>query len=218
MTEDRAAVLATVAARIDALPTGRTVRVVAVDGVTASGKSTFADELVAHVRRPVVRATVDDFNRPRSERYAGGQGPEAYYHDTFDLVSLRCMLLEPLAPAGDRRYRTASFDADNDSAVDAPLQVAPDDAALVLDGVFLLRPELAGVWDLSIFLAVDRTVALERAIARDASWLGGEGPARVRYASRYVPGETLYLESADPASQAGLVVENTDPDRPRLLS
>jgi hypothetical protein len=43
VTEDRAAVLATVAARIDALPTGRTVRV-AVDGVTASGKSTFADD------------------------------------------------------------------------------------------------------------------------------------------------------------------------------
>jgi uridine kinase len=65
VTEERAAVLATVAARIDALPTRRPVRV-AIDGVTGSGKSTFADELVAHVRRPVVRATVDGFNRPRS--------------------------------------------------------------------------------------------------------------------------------------------------------
>jgi uridine kinase len=96
--------------------------------------------------------------------------------------------------------------------------VAPEDAVLVLDGGFLLRPELAGAWDLSVFLALDRAIALERAVARDALWLGGEGPARLRYGSRYFPGETLYLEEADPASRADVVVENTEPDRPRLLS
>jgi uridine kinase len=217
MTEERAAVLAAVAARIDALPAGRPVRV-AVDGVTAAGTSTFADELVAYVRRPVVRATVDDFHRPSSERYARGHGPEAYYHDTFDLPSLRSFLLDPLGPDGDRRYRTRSFDLRDDVAVDAPVHVAPQDAALLLDGIFLLRPELAGIWDLSVFLTTDRTVALERAIARDASWLGGTGPARLRYGARYVPGETLYLETAEPASRADVVIENTDPDRPRLLT
>jgi uridine kinase len=216
MTAARAALLAAVAARIDALPAGRPVRV-AVDGVTAAGKSTFAGELVAHVRRPVVRATVDDFNRPSSERYARGEGPESYYHDTFDLESLRSLLLDPLAPDGDRRYRSASFDSFDDVPVDAPLHVAPQDAALVLDGIFLLRPELADIWDLSVFLAVDRAVALERAIARDASRLGGEGATRLRYEARYVPGETIYLEAAEPAARADVVIENTDPDRPRLL-
>lgn len=190
MTEERAAVLAAVAARIDALATDGSARV-AVDGVTAAGKSTFADELVEYVRRPVVRASVDDFHRPSGERYARGHGPESYYHDAFDFGSLRSLLLGPLAPT---------------------------DAALVVDGVFLLRPELAGLWDLSVFLAVDRTIALERAIARDAARLGGEGPARLRYASRYVPGETLYLETATPESRADVVIENTDPDRPRLLT
>ncbi|MGZ8717332.1 MAG: uridine kinase [Gaiellaceae bacterium] len=217
MTEERAAVLAAVAARIDALPADRPVRV-AVDGVTAAGKSTFADELVAYVRRPVVRATVDDFHRPSSERHARGQGPESYYHDTFDLASLRSLLLDPLAPDGDRRHRTASLDLRKDVAVEAPVHVAPEDAALVLDGLFLLRPELAGIWDLSAFLVADRTVALERAIARDASRLDGAGPARLRYEARYIPGETLYLETARPASRADVVIENTHPDRPRLLS
>jgi uridine kinase len=205
---ERVSVLTAVAARIDALPSDRPVRV-AVDGVTAAGKTTFADELAAHVRRPLVRATIDDFHRPQSERYARGQGPESYYYDTFDLASLRALLLDPLAPDGDRRYQTAA---------DAPVVVAPEDAVLVLDGVFLLRPELASVWDLAIFLAIDRAIALERGVARDASWLGGNGPTRLRYESRYFPGETLYLEEADPASRADVVVENTDPDRPRLLS
>ena len=49
MTAGRGAVLAAMAARIDALP--RPARV-AVDGVTAAGKTTFADELALLVARP----------------------------------------------------------------------------------------------------------------------------------------------------------------------
>jgi len=71
-------------------------------------------------------------------------------------------------------------------------------------------------WELSIFLAVDRAVALERAIERDAARMGGREAARARYGSRYFPGETLYLETVHPEQLADVVVENTDPDRPRL--
>jgi uridine kinase len=186
MTAERAAVLAAVAALVDRLPRDRQARV-AVDGVTAAGKSTFADELAARTARPALRVTVDDFHRPRAERHAHGEGPESYYRDAFDLAALR----------------------------DALDEAAPD-ALLLVDGVFLLRPELAGAWELSIFLAVDRDGALERAVERDAARMGGRDAARARYEARYFPGETLYLETVHPEQLADVVVENTDPDRPRL--
>jgi len=186
MTAERAAVLAAVAALVDRLPPDRQARV-AVDGVTAAGKSTFADEVADRTARPALRVTVDDFHRPLAERRARGDGPESYYRDTFDLPALR-----------------------------ATLDGASPDALLLVDGVFLLRPELAGTWELSIFLAVDRAVALERAIERDAARMGGREAARARYGSRYFPGETLYLETVHPEQLADIVVENTDPDRPRL--
>lgn len=185
MTDERAAVLDAVAARIDALP--RPARV-AVDGVTAAGKTTFADELAVLVTPPVVRISVDDFHRPEAERYARGEGPESYYHDTFDLPSVRAAL----------------------GRVDPP-------AVAIVDGVFLLRPELVRLWSLTIFLATDRWVALERAIARDAEWMAGVDTARARYARRYFPGETLYLDAVDPQARADLVVDTTDPERPRLV-
>jgi uridine kinase len=47
--------------------------------------------------------------------------------------------------------------------------------------------------------------------------MGGVDATRARYASRYFPGETLYLEDAEPQSHADIVIEHTDPDRPRLL-
>lgn len=185
MSELRSAVLAAVATRIDALPRPA---LVGVDGVTAAGKTTFADELVALVSPPAVRISVDDFHRPEAERHARGRGPESYYHDTFDLPGVREAL----------------------GRVDAQ-------AVAIVDGVFLLRPELADLWDLTIFLAVDRAVALERAIVRDAARMNGVEAARARYASRYVPGETLYLEAVDPETRADIVIDTTDPRRPRLI-
>jgi predicted kinase len=143
VTDERAAVLAAVAARIDALPRPA---LVAVDGVSAAGKTMFADELVRLVRGPAVRISVDDFHRPAAERHARGQGPETYYHDTFDVPALRRAL----------------------EGVDAG-------TVAVVDGIFLLRPELADVWTFSVFLECDRAVALERAIARDAALFGGRG-------------------------------------------
>jgi uridine kinase len=177
-------VLATVAARVDALARPA---LVAVDGVTAAGKTTFADAIAALVEG-VVRISIDDFHRPPAKRHARGEGPETYYHDTFDYTALR-------------------------SALDR----VRDDEVAIVDGVFLLRPELADLWSLTIFLAADRQIALERAIARETDSMGGIDAARIRYASRYIPGETMYLDAVDPQSRADVVVEHTDPARPRLL-
>jgi uridine kinase len=85
---------------------------------------------------------------------------------------------------------------------------------LLVDGIWLHKPELRDAFDLTIWLEVDRSVALERAIARDRAWTDDpEG----RYATRYSPGETRYLTEVAPAALADLVVENTDPAHPRLL-
>jgi hypothetical protein len=63
--------------------------------------------------------------------------------------------LEPLGPGGSRRYRTATFDVRAEKARAEPLLLAPPDAVPVLDGVFLLRPQLNDAWGLRIFLEVD---------------------------------------------------------------
>jgi uridine kinase len=217
----RADVLARLAARIDRTPRPHPLRV-AVDGVDAAGKTTLADELVAPLTalgRPVIRASVDGFHRPRADRHRRGpDSPDGYYLDSFDHDAIHASLLAPLGPGGTRRYRTAVFDHRADRPAPAPWLVAPERAVLVFDGVFLLRPELDAGWDLRVFLAVDPGVALARAVERDRSFLGGRAAAEERYRRRYGPGQRRYLEAARPWERADVVVENSDPSRPGVRS
>jgi len=206
--------------RIYQLHPGHPVRV-AIDGIDAAGKTVFADALGEKLRtldRHVIRASVDGFHNPAEvRRHRGPLSPDGYYHDSFDYTALRSSLLDPLGPGGDRRYRVAVFDFRTDRVVDSQPQTAPDDAILVFEGVFLLRPELRGSWDFSVFLRVDFGITVARAESRDLAMFGTADEVRERYERRYVPGQRLYLDEACPESVADLVIDNSDFERPFVV-
>jgi uridine kinase len=194
---------------------------VAIDGVDGAGKTTLADELVQRVeakKRPVIRASIDDFHRPRADRYRRGpDSPEGYYFDSFDYDALRTSLLNPLGPGGSRRYRCAIFDWRTDSPVITPDSEAPVDAVLLFDGIFCQRPELVDAWDLRIFLDVGFNETLRRMMVRDQARTTSVEEMERQHWTRYVPGQRLYLAAARPHKQAHIVIDNTDPTRPRLF-
>jgi uridine kinase len=156
-----------VARRARALPRGARI---AIDGVTASGKSTFAHALARELGAD--RVSLDDFLAPPPRT--------VYYPFAFDFVRFR----EHLATV---------------------------DGTIVADGLFLHHPDLRDLWSLSVFLRCDQRVAMERGIARDASWMEN---ARERYETRYVPEESRYLVEVDPESLADVVIDTTDPRHP----
>jgi uridine kinase len=207
------------AARVAAIARPHPVRV-ATDGVDAAGKTTFADELAPVVEalgRPVIRASVDGFHNPAAIRYRQGRvSPEGYFHDSFNYPALIEALLEPLGPRGSLTFRRAVFDFRTDAAIDAPLERAQPNSILLLDGVFLLRPELRSYFDFSIFLRADFSVTIARAEERDLELLGSVEEVRRRYPGRYVPGQRLYLESGEPERWASVVIDNNDPQRPKI--
>lgn len=210
----RPELLADLAARIVALPDDAP-RLVGVDGVDGVGKTAFAEELVAALRGAgfsAVRVSLDGFHRPRAERYRrGGFSPEGYYRDSFDYRAFRAAVVEPLRLGGDGLLRTAAFDvrADRPASGDTARVAAGD--VVVVDGVFLHRPELAAAWDFSVLLCAPWEVALARMVARD----GLLPPEAVR---RYRNGQRLYLARCRPARRASVVVDNADLDEPRIVS
>jgi uridine kinase len=219
-TEPRSAVLDQIAHYVGTVQRPHPLRV-GIDGISAAGKTTLADELVGPLERlgrTVIRAQIDDFHRPLAERHRlGALSPEGYYLDAFDYPAIRNLLLQPLGPGGNQRYRPAVFDQVNDAPIDVPEREAPEDAILLADGVFLFRPELNDLWDVRLFVDSNVDVATRRAIERDLTWGGTRASREEVYRRRYIPGERHYLSTIDPRRHAHLIVENTDPSRPMLI-
>jgi uridine kinase len=209
VSSTRTAVLERVAAAVLALPSVRTVRV-GIDGVDGAGKTTFADELgavLAPAGRPLIRATVDGFHNPRAVRYRRGRGsPEGFYHDSYDYATLTAVLLDPLGPGGSGRFRRAVFDVDADMPVDAPEEHARPGSILLLDGIFLHRPELRRYWDYSVFLRVEW--------ARNHRLRNRAEPRP----HRYQEGQNIYFRECEPWTCASIVVDNDDLAAPFVVS
>lgn len=187
---------------------------VAVDGVDGAGKTVLADQLaeVLAAERDVVRVSIDGFHRPRSQRVARGRGPETFYEDSYDYDAFRRAVVEPF------RRGEPLVPAVNDVLTDGP--VHPDavavgvDTVLLVDGIFLQRPQLSDVWDATIWVEVPFSVSVPRGNARFGDEHDPDPDAESNH--RYVGGQRLYLAEADPRGRATWVVDNTDLDSPVL--
>ncbi|NMO55702.1 uridylate kinase [Actinoplanes sp. TBRC 11911] len=200
----------------DAVALGHPARV-AVDGPPAAGKTTLADELAAVLSargRDVIRASIDDFLFPRARRYRRGEySAEGCYFDAHDYHALNRVLLDPLGPGGDRRFRHAVYDRTTDSVVSPPVTTAPAGAVLVFDGVFLMRPELIDRWDLRVFVSTTPEKTVARAVTRERR-VSSRADVERRWRERYLPAQQLYFARARPTDHADFIVHNDEPRQP----
>jgi uridine kinase len=194
---------------------------VAIDGLTAAGKTSFGHEVarcIAELGRQALRASLDDFKRPWREAHLYDRtSGEGYYRNAFDYDAVHRLLLEPAEPGGSGLVALCSIDPL--TQVDHSETVVPmlNDGVLIVDGVFAFRPELDDVWDLKIWLDVDQELSVRRGRRRDAELEGDANAAEDLHRSRYLPSEMLYLEEVDPLRTADIVIDNRDFDRPRVL-
>ncbi|MBB5634070.1 uridine kinase [Cryobacterium mesophilum] len=177
---------------------------VAVDGRHGAGQQEFADGLAEALRRDgahVFRASMDDFFRPRADRErSGAQDGAAYYRDAYDYSLLRRVLIDPFHTSGSTGFVLTGFDVVRDQPVFQPKWMsAGPDAILVMDGTFLLRPDLAGVWNYSVWLSTPLQ--------------SGDEDLEIRRAAS----DEVYLKDANPSEKANTIIDNQDPDHPRRV-
>ncbi|MFI1621727.1 hypothetical protein ACH4VT_32870 [Streptomyces lydicus] len=193
---------------------------VAVDGITAAGKTTLARALATAVGergRAAIHLSMDGFHHPRAHRHRQGRdSAHGYYQDAYDFPAFARSVLVPLGPGGDHRYRSRIIDLASDQAIDEPPVTAPADAVLVVDGSFLQRHELAGLWDEVVFADTSFPVARRRGTRRDTQLFGSTAAAEHAFDHRYHAACRRYLAEVAPAAHATIVVGNDDLDHPVL--
>lgn len=192
---------------------------VAVDGPDGVGKTRLVGELVAlapHVAgREVLSVSVDGFHHPRAHRHARGSTAKTFYHESYDYDALRAKVLRPF------RAGREIVPAVRDVATDQPVHPDPveptDDALLIVEGIFLRRPELAGEWDATCLVTAPLRVTVPRGNARfpRARVPGDHDPDHPANA-RYVGGQRLYDQQAR-LWQPTWIVDHSDLQRPELI-
>lgn len=216
MTRDH--VLDDVARHLLAQDPGHPLRV-GIDGWCGAGKTTFRRALADRLRngpRPVLELDSDGFHHERAVRYRRGRtSARGYYEDAYDVARLESLVLRPLG-AGDRRIAVKLHDLGTDRQ-DLVEETVEHGTIVLFDCTFLQRGALRALWDEVIYLDVDETVARDRGIARDAGALGGPAAAAEAYDNRYLAACRIYRDEEDPEERASVVIENTDPERPRLV-
>jgi uridine kinase len=215
-------VLSELVTLIRQMPATRPLRI-GIDGRSAAGKTTIAAELANQLRsggRACIRASIDDFHPPgyKHRAIAGNFSPEAYLREGYDYEAFRRLLLEPLGPEGNRRYRTKLWSSYEDEPFPEEWDKAREDVILLVDGAFLLLPRLRAHWDLTIWMRVEWETMLIRAEQRDVAWVGSVELVRERYESGWIPRHRLYEESFAPQESADIVVDNNDIDHPYIVS
>ncbi|MCD1287458.1 MULTISPECIES: uridine kinase [unclassified Brevibacterium] len=191
--------------------------IVAVDGLDGAGKTVLAEELVrlaaeGACARSVASVSIDGFHHPRAVRYAAGRGPESFYRDSYDYAAFERVVVAPFRRGAV--ITPAVWDVDADQPVSPEVLDLPEDCVLLVDGIFLHRPELREIWDASIWVKVPFEVSVPRGNQRFPH-LGDSDPES-EASHRYVGGQRLYFAEAAPWERATWVIDNTNLDAPSL--
>lgn len=166
--------------------------VVAIDGGSASGKTTLA-AMLGEIYGCTVLHVDDFFLRPeqRSEsRYAEVGG-------NFDRERFTDEVLDPLSEGRPIDYRR--FDCSSMTVLPA-VRIIPK-RLTVVEGVYSTHPELIRYYDLTIFLDVDKELRKERIKKRN-------GSQATRFFDEWIPLEERYFCQTAAAKRCDILIKS----------
>jgi len=193
--------------------------VAGINGIDLSGKTQFAAALAAFLEKqglPVTLVHLDDFHNPRHIRRSGDNQVENYYQKGFNLQFLIENLLSPIRSRSAYRTRLTLLDLQSDEYSVQKDFDFPANSIVLIEGVFIFRPELNDFLDYRIYLHISFETMKARSRLRDIP-LYGEG-ILTRYEQKYQPAQEIYIKQFRPAELADIVIDNNDPLHPLLLS
>jgi len=192
----------------------QTPLLVGVDGVDGSGKSMLASELKNRLDDsiPTFSLSIDSYHHPKATRYKRGRSsPTGFYLDSYDYDAFMQHVINPLrkkeAPHCFPEYFSLGADR---------YRMVPMNSVILIDGIFLQRKELRGVFDFVIFVEVDFDITLSRMLMRDNETVDGDKEITEMFNLRYRPAQEMYFDECSPLKHADVILDNNDLDCPLL--
>ena len=169
--------------------------IVALDGMSCSGKSTFAKALTEKFSGSVVH--MDDFFLPRDQFT---EEMQALPGGNMDRDRFRAEVLLPLAAGEDFAYR--AFSCGEQAFL--PDTVPVSGRLVVVEGAYALLPPWGKYYDLALFLQVSAEEQQGRLLLRN----GVKG--MVPFLTRWIPREESYFTACDVRNRCDAIVDGEE--------
>ena len=187
------------------------ITIIGIDGLGGSGKSTISNrlsELLSNKGYNNIILHIDDFIFPQNIRY-NAEYPEwqCYYNLQWRYDYLTKDILLPIKQNRVLDSYIELYDKEFDNYKKEKL-VIKSKTIVIVEGIFLQRAELKGLFDYVIYIDVPECIRFERLIKRD-TYIGSESDIISKYQNRYFPAERKYIEEYDPHNKADYVINNT---------
>lgn len=170
-------------------------QLIALSGPDCAGKSTLAADIQEQLNLfnlSVRLLSIDTFLIPRHLRVPNSSEFIEYFENAFDYSAL-VKVLE------STRRSSPTFSSNS------PALKQPD--ILLVEGVFLLRRELYQWWNLTVWIEINTSVIINRAIKRDSEYFGDEKTVRRVYKTRCLPAQHYHMQRDLPRQVADITAK-----------
>jgi len=164
--------------------------VIAMDGMAASGKSTFAKGLAKHFRGTIIH--MDDFflqDHQRIEQRLNEVGGFVDYERFYEEV------IKPLMKGKLDHYH--AYDCQDKTMTKIDLNPS---SLYIIEGAYAMRPDFIGLYDLSILWLIDSKEQKRRIKTRSPHLLQA-------FVNEWIPKENSYIEYFNLEDKADIVIE-----------
>gem|GEM_PF-5239062 len=168
-------------------------KIIAIDGPDCSGKTTLSRDLckVLMKKHTIQVVHYDDYANTYQYRTRKGEfSVEGFLIDFFDEQALINSVLEPHKK---KIYANPEF--------------------LIVEGLFLLKPNIIDYFDYCIRLELPEELILSRALARDTDIIGTREWVYQHYTSQCIPAQRIYRASFNPQLNAQFIISTSDGER-----
>ena len=186
---------------IDSLPSKHLQKMIGIDGLGASGKSTIAEGIKQlHPETSIIH--LEEFYKFEHERSpVPGVVPDHVISPDFDWDRFENQVIKPVRRSLLVKYERFDWRADQWAiSKDGPWVEIPPTHCIVIVGVYALQSRFFTVYDYTIWIEVSKKIRLQRMIERE-----GESVAQ-EWLEKWSPREENYLALEGPDKRAASTI------------
>lgn len=183
--------------------------VLGIDGLGGAGKSTISEKICNEFENKMFHTIllhIDDFIHIREIRYNSSYPEWQCYYKLQWRYDYFTDVINALKQSINIEQEIELYDKDND-CYSIKSYFVKNKTVIVVEGIFLQRKELQGLFDYMVYIDVPEEVRMCRVLKRD-TYIGNEQQITDKYENRYFPAERHYFNKYSPDRKADFIICN----------